>query len=758
MLSKKACLIALALACSPLSPALAVEVGPPELVADLEPGPESSHPQTFVQVGDLAFFLTGEYYGAGTALWRTDGTTSGTFRVSPESIVVRRVFLPPTGGLFYFIGWSSDEFGDLQTDLWRSDGTVQGTFPITSDLELPRPSSTAHLIPYGLFVPELGLFFFSAGTTESDYELWATDGTTTGTRQVADLNSSGSSYPGEMVAFGGRLFFLRRASVSSDSLEFWTSDGTAAGTFQVKDLYEGEDHITELRVVGDKLLVLAYSPGGQLAVWRSNGTAAGTMLVSEVAPWFVSELTVAGDKLFFGIKASSIYPTELWVTDGTTGGTIRLLAGVAGDVDPYWDDRLVPLGDGVFFSVPGTAGGDEPWFSDGTTVGTRQLADICPGQCSSSPSLVGVAQGKVFFSADDGNAGTEPWVTDGTAAGTRLLGDLCPGSCSSSPWGGVEVEGRMLFAATGPMGQEIWASDGTEAGTSAVTDFAPDLVFNDGFSRILLPGNLLFGADDGSHGVELWSLPVGEQSDPPPPAGEWLSSNRVPGFRFKVRIAGQTSGRQESACIGETLCVSGALAGRSEVFLRVVGPKPNGYLWPTLVKFSTSLVEVWAEQTATGQIRYYRLEASGQGSTLPGIADRTGFLPAGAALAVEDAPVTEEPPPSGDWIVSEGVPGFRVKARLSSGGETRSVRKEPCIGETLCLSGAVAGRPELFVRVVGPKPNGYLWPTLVRFTTSTVEVWIQQTKTGDVRYYRLEGLPRDSSDLSGYFDRQGFLP
>jgi hypothetical protein len=90
------------------------------------------------------------------------------------------------------------------------------------------------------------------------------------------------------------------------------------------------------------------------------------------------------------------------------------------------------------------------------------------------------------------------------------------------------------------------------------------------------------------------------------------------------------AGQSVAPCIGETLCVSGALPGRAELFVRVVGPKPNGKLWPTLVKFSTSRVEVWIEQTATGVVRYYDLPPVAPGArrlTLDGVADKLGFDP-----------------------------------------------------------------------------------------------------------------------------------
>jgi hypothetical protein len=106
------------------------------------------------------------------------------------------------------------------------------------------------------------------------------------------------------------------------------------------------------------------------------------------------------------------------------------------------------------------------------------------------------------------------------------------------------------------------------------------------------------------------------------------------------------------------------------------------------------------------------------------------------------------------------VPGFRFKVRITAGnGAPREGREEPvCIEETLCVSGAVPGRSELFLRVVGPKPNGFLWPHVVTFSTSQIEVWVEQPKTGEVQYYLLPAATPGSSDLSGLFDRGGFRP
>lgn len=45
---------------------------------------------------------------------------------------------------------------------------------------------------------------------------------------------------------------------------------------------------------------------------------------------------------------------------------------------------------------------------------------------------------------------------------------------------------------------------------------------------------------------------------------------------------------------------------------------------------------------------------------------------------------------------------------------------------------------------------------LARFTPAALEVWVQQTKTKKVRYYKLNAPPVGSSQLDGYVDRQGF--
>lgn len=133
-----------------------------------------------------------------------------------------------------------------------------------------------------------------------------------------------------------------------------------------------------------------------------------------------------------------------------------------------------------------------------------------------------------------------------------------------------------------------------------------------------------------------YTLSLQCSGQPPPPtcpSGTFTDPN-YPDFCFQVTIGNPGStipGVREPDCLPETVCVSGAVPGRSEVFLRILGPRPNGYLWPTIVRFTPSrlvvdILQPIADSTAQG--KEYVLPAVPPGTDeLPGLQDRFGFWP-----------------------------------------------------------------------------------------------------------------------------------
>lgn len=230
-------------------------------------------------------------------------------------------------------------------------------------------------------------------------------------------------------------------------------------------------------------------------------------------------------RLVFFSANDSVHGTELWVTDGTPGGT-RLVR----DINPLNNtlevfrgsnpQSLVDLGDGrvLFRAKDDIFGGrDELWVSDGTAAGTAMVRDVGGSSISSEPSgLTRLLPGLVVYSANNGttdlgagHAGRELWVSDGSFVGTRLLADINPGLAASNPVGLTAIGyGQAVFAAdNGTDGRELWVTDGTQAGTRLVANIRPGSASGLDAAPVfhaLGNGKAVFYADDGVHGRELW--------------------------------------------------------------------------------------------------------------------------------------------------------------------------------------------------------------------------------------------------------------
>jgi len=122
-------------------------------------------------------------------------------------------------------------------------------------------------------------------------------------------------------------------------------------------------------------------------------------------------------------------------------------------------------------------------------------------------------------------------------------------------------------------------------------------------------------------------------------------------------------------------------------------------------------------------------------------------------------PPPPPPPPSDGFFSDPNYPDFRFRVTIGEVGSTiDGAREDTCLEDTVCVSGQIPGRSELFIRILGPRPNGFLWPTLVRFTPSRVQVEIRQVSTNQTNTYLLDPIPPGTDLLDGLQDRTGFSP
>jgi len=219
------------------------------------------------------------------------------------------------------------------------------------------------------------------------------------------------------------------------------------------------------------------------------------------------DLTAVGNLLYFTAD-DGVSGRELWKSDGTTPGTVRVKDIKAGNGDSFRDEyrnQLTAIGNTLYFVADDDIHGSELWKSDGTKEGTVLVRDIKTGRNDSNPGHFIRIGNTVYFTADDGANGMELWKTDGTKDGTVLVKDINSGSASSFPYA-LSVIGNTLYfvAFTNDNGEELWKSDGTKEGTILVSDIHPGSMGSEPEYLTVIGNTLYFTADDMINGRELW--------------------------------------------------------------------------------------------------------------------------------------------------------------------------------------------------------------------------------------------------------------
>jgi len=194
------------------------------------------------------------------------------------------------------------------------------------------------------------------------------------------------------------LYFLG----SSDTFGLWRSDGTAAGTFRLSSLP------TRLGTVIDDILYFTMTDTAttRLALWRSDGTVEGTRVVRAFSYYVYPEVVRFKGALYFA--ASQDGGMELWRTDGTAAGTVQATA-----IGAFNLSQLTVAGDRLFFTAnvndidAERNFGDELYAFDGTTA--ERVADINPGFDGSTPGHLTAAGNALYFTATN-RWGAELWA------------------------------------------------------------------------------------------------------------------------------------------------------------------------------------------------------------------------------------------------------------------------------------------------------------------------------------------------------------
>ena len=493
-------------------------------IAGVTPSDQAAAGATFfgpVGAGPMAFLVAD---GADIDdLWATDGVTA-------EALSTNALPLAQVGPWLYFMRG----VGGLNPQVWRTDGTQAGTRKLSglpsgyrADVEVAGDASvlyvrirlpgTAEAIPHRVY----------------RYDP-ATDAATLLSEYVVPL---GESQNLRVFAHArGQLFFDNNDPVTGR--ELWVSHGTPASTRLLLNIAQETRTLAsapaEFFAHGGQLYFTADDGATGRELWRSDGTFAGTQLVEDVLPGPESSeptqlFSLGNDLYFFAKGVDAKYRLRRMGRDG--GASVGLGAITpAPKAGGSCTDRAVAFGGSAYFPAYDQEFGLELWKTDGTRSGTVRVADINPGALGAAPCSLTVFKGRLYFGANGGSTqgGTDLWSSDGTAAGT-VRTNLIPGDDGAVPRSLLLMGGKLYLIATDGTPSQIWVTDGTRAGTQAITSFASSQALD--FSRLVAAnGHLVFTVFVSFSEAELWGS-----------AGVPGDAQRLDTGLFSVSIFGPTS-------------------------------------------------------------------------------------------------------------------------------------------------------------------------------------------------------------------------
>lgn len=150
-------------------------------------------------------------------------------------------------------------------------------------------------------------------------------------------------------------------------------------------------------------------------LYVTDGTSTGTVIIDVNTDMFEhtspSHLTTYKGKVYFNGDQFSFTP-QLYKTDGTQAGTnLAIDASQLGGGNSFTGLDIAVVGDSLVFYGTRWETGEELYISDGTTVGTR-VVDLNPGEPNSFPQHFAVTDNLFYFSAFTPDYGRELWVYD----------------------------------------------------------------------------------------------------------------------------------------------------------------------------------------------------------------------------------------------------------------------------------------------------------------------------------------------------------
>jgi len=399
------------------STSLLVDINPS---GDSTPGLWIGMQELITSEKELVFFDADDGVN-GREMWVTDGTPSGTQRITSingasDGLKITSKISPWMNGLV---------FTDVENKfIWSNGSTTVGLFDapfFSTSMQTILDSTASDLSVHSLtqlWPSETGLWF-SAATIAEDFEMHHIS--TTGVLASWNLNSLEGSMPSSLITHGANNIVIAEDGNNGRQLARLNWDGT-------------HNWVTSLTL-------------------QSNGASATNVGAS-------MGLNLIGDVLIFDAQTSGV-DTTLWGFNITTNFAQELSNLI---LAPGENSGAVYLDGKIWFDCVTATSATELCYSDGTSLGSKMAYEFQPGISSSDIRDLEVINQQLLIIADGESEGIDSghclWILDSQTMVASIAYDPWSGignNSQSGTYGELEVSNEIIFfiANNGLHGHEI---------------------------------------------------------------------------------------------------------------------------------------------------------------------------------------------------------------------------------------------------------------------------------------------------------------